>query len=624
MKNAMIYYSPREREIIVDAPFQFRDLCVGLSSRRWDKDTKTWRVPATLPALEELLTKFHDRADVDQSVWGVLGAKRDTSASFTEIKDRLDLDPDQSSYQWYTRPMAHQVSGTEAILRRDRVLLLDQMGLGKSKEMIDAAVYRIERGEIKRALIVVPASLKYNWVKEINKHSPPAFRKVTVIGGTPKERKEQFQEAPSSNFVIINYELARKHQKELDALCEKQMLICDEAHKLKNMRAQVTKAIHLMDPKYAVLATGTPIANKPEDIFSLTQFVEKGLLGFTEWQFMNRYCYKGGYEGKQIMGYRNLKDFQERVATISIRRLKENVLDLPPKVYQTRTAQMDGDQLREYQRMRDDMVAFYKEIPEKDFRLKVADARTQILRLKQIANGFIAADDRDPMWFSTNAKMSLLDEIVDEICGNGEKLVVWSYFVPTIKAISERFAQHNPVAIWGGITDKKKRFDMVDRFQEHPDCRMLVGQIHTAGSGFDMTASQTEVFYDLWWSPSINEQAEDRLHRKGTKGTVSVIRLAASESVDQYLMGMLDNKKQWSDVITGDDLRLTRQSMLTLLGEEPVDAEENSGRQPRAGSKTERASSSNNPGRSNGKVAAVRSAPRQVRKPAKAGGRSRV
>lgn len=613
MKNAVFFYNEREKEIVIDAPFVFREICRGLTSRRWDTATKTWRIPASLPAMEEALTKFNGHSEVHANVWGALEEKRGGFSSFTDMKERLDLKAEDAQYQWHTRPRAHQVSGTAAILLRDRVLLLDQMGLGKTKQMIDAAIDRMRGGLIDRVVVVVPASLKYNWIKELNKHATPAFNKTIVIDGAKKDRPAQLVEALKARFVIINYELAMRHPMEIGQLLDGQMLICDEAHKIKNMKAKITKTIHSFDPKYSVLATGTPSANKPEDVFSLAQFTEKGLLGFTQWQFEDHFCKRGGFNNKQVVGYKNLDEFRARLATISIRRLKENVLDLPPKEYETRMAAMKGDQRREYDRMREEMVAFYKEMPEKDFRLRAVDARSQLLRMQQITDGFLAVGDRDPMFFMPNAKLTMLDEIVDDVCGNGEKLVVWSRFLPITSMVEKRFGMYNPERIYGAV-EKRERFEIVDRFEKDPSRQLLVCQIRAGGEGFDMTAAQTQVFYDLWWSPSVNEQAEDRLHRMGTRGTVSVIRLACEDSVDQYLMGMLDDKKQWSDMVTGDDLRMTRRTMLTLLGEGEENAEGQSGSR---GDSTGRAKPAgdapDNPGRSSGKVKKVRSGSGKIR-----------
>lgn len=588
LTEAKVYYDRVNDEVIVDVPYHYKDLCKSLKSKRWDKETQTWRVPTNIPALEDLLIKFTDRAEIDPRVHQVLEKKRGESWIFFALKDKNDLRPEDASYKFHTQPFPHQVSGTEAILRRNKVLLLDQMGLGKSKQMIDAAVERMRRGQIVRGIVICPSSLKWNWKNEIMLHAPEGFRRVVVIDGDRKKRDAQWKEASQekAQWIIINYESARIHPAEMARASKGQMLMADEAHKIKNMKAAATKVVHAIAPAvpYIVLATGTPIANKPEDVYSLTQLVEPGLLGSSLWAFLDNYTVKGGFEGRQIVGYQNLGEFRKRLNTVSIRRLKEQVMDMPPKTYERRDVVMADDQLREYRRMQEDMVALYKEMPERDFRLKAVNVQSQLLRLQQIADGFLQSGDHKAAWFNTQPKMAALEEIADEILYGDPladippgKLVIWSRFLAVTAMLEEKYKKHGAVRIYGDVPTQE-RFALVDRFQTDPSCRVLIGQVHTAGLGLNMTAAQTQVFYDRWWSPSVNEQAEDRLHRIGQRGTVTVVTLAAKDSIDERVMQMLENKKEWSDVITGDDLRLNKRAVMMLLGEEVNEDGENKDR----------------------------------------------
>lgn len=573
--QAIIGYDKLVDEVVITSPYYMRDICKGLKSRYWDKGTETWRVPASTASIEEVITKFEPTgADIRPAVYSALQVKRGRNTIFMRAKERTDFKSEDSPYDYIRPPMPHQVAGTYAMMQRDKVMLLDEMGLGKTKQIIDLACWRLKNGHINRVVVICPASLKWVWQDEIMKDAPEMYQDSLVLEGTRKKRDEQIKNIGRTPWLILNYELARIHPTPLFFLSQKQMLVCDEAHRIKNMKTKQSRVIHALEPKYIVLATGTPIANKPEDIFSLTQRVEPGLLGYNFWQFTDRYCVivkskDSNNKSKWIGGYKNLEDLRSRIDTVSVRRLKANVSDLKPKTYEQQIVTMAGDQLREYKRMKNQMVAQYKEVPESQFQLHAVNVQSQLLRLQQIANGYISLADRPPQWFKSNPKFAALDELVEDIVGSGQKIVLWSRFRAVTEMFVNRYAAYGSDRIFGDVPTKR-RFELVEQFQKGKELNVLGLQIHTGGLGLTLTAAQTQVFIDRWWSPSVNIQAEDRLHRIGTKGTVVVIDIACKDSIDMYLAKMLKGKQQWSDTITGDTLRLNKQNTMALLGEEEV------------------------------------------------------
>ena len=570
--SAVISVDHPNREIVIRTPFEMKVDCENLSSRRWDKMTKTWRSPLTLATLEEVLFAFNGRAIVTDEVKSALENLRSKSSMFCQLKNRLDIDTDDATYDWKrddTPPFRHQVSGTMSLLNRAKVILADEPGLGKTRTMIDAADERLGAGLCERVIIVCPATLKGNWKNEILRWStyPCDPWQVLILDGDKMDRLVTLRAAWGAPWLILNYELARIHAEELVKLVDGQYLICDEAHRIKNMLAQTTKVIHSMRPQFTNLSTGTPVHDKPKDIFSLVQLVEPGLMGTTFFQFQDRYMIRGGFKEKEVVGYKNLDDMRARAELIMVRRLKDQVIDLPPKLYKRREIEMRGDQAREYKRMREELVAFYREIPEAQFRLRAANAMGQILRLQQIADGFLAVADLKPQWFEEQPKLDELKGIVEELVANNQKIVVWSRFLPVTEKVEQEFRQLGAVRIHGQVP-AGVRTEMVRRFQEDPDCRVFVGQIQAGGEGITLTASTFQVFMDLPWGPSTMRQAEDRLHRMGTRGSVTVMKLICRNSIDERVEKLLKSKSSRIDVITGDDTKLTKRVFMDLLGEE--------------------------------------------------------
>lgn len=572
----------RDNEMVLFTPWVMAQLCRDLTSRRWDKKTNTWRVPLILPAVEEVVKAFDGHHPIySESALAMISKLRTTVGEFMAVKDRLDFEPEDTGYKWKTRPRHHQVSGTQATLALDRVGNFDEVGLGKSKETIDAVVERMRRRKISRAVIICPTSLKFMWggdeargiEGQIQIHALTdygQFDNVLVVHGNPKQRAEQFRLAFRKQWIVINYELAKIHLDILRQLTQDQYLICDEAHRLKNQSTQTYKAVRSMKPKYLNLLTGTPVANTPVDVYALSELIQPGLLGSSFGSFARQYVIKGGYEGREVVGFKNLGKLRQAVSTISFRRKASILSDLPPKTYQMREVDMQGDQKKEYLRMRDEMYAFYKDMPETDFILQAPQAITQLLRLQQIADGFIAVADRIPQWFDSQPKLDALDEIVEEVCDREKKkLVVWSRFRPVTSFIEEKYSHLKAVRLAGDV-DAKERSRIIHQFKTDPDCRLFVSQVKAGGEGLTLTEANHQVFYDRWWSHSVNYQAEGRLHRIGTKGTVVVFSLACRESIDQNVIRMLADKKKWSDEVTGDEVfkaadSLTKSDVLSLL-----------------------------------------------------------
>ena len=513
---------------------------------------------------------------------------------------------------FYREPKDHQRAGLAFFLRSleiggGHVCLFDEMRTGKTKQAIDIARYMIKKEKIKRVLIICPNSIKKVWQNELIIDAPDLAWLSTVIEGTKSQKQEKWDSL--NFFYIINYEGARADKEALYKWQELNkddgwMLICDESHKIKNPEAKQTKAIMGLNPTCSVLMTGTPVANRPEDAFCMTDFVCPGLLGANLRSFYDQFATKGGYKGKAITGYHKLNEIVSRLDPISMRRKRADVMfDVTLK--QVRSGVMVGDQLKAYNDMRDLLWAEIQTEAGEWTSQKAQNGLVKILRLQQITSGYLPKTKEediltdlfgktlpesqkskthqgkdDVVWFDNNWKLKELDEFVEEYLESIGKLVIWSRYIPPLEMLHDRYKEHGTALIKGGMKSDTI-FDEMNRFNEDPECRIMVCNILSAeGKGFP--AADFHWFWDKWWSPHLNKQAEDRTQGIATLGhekPTTVISAITDGAIDERLEHILNMKQDWSDQMLGDSdstiihvPKMDKNQLLWLIAK-PEDAE---------------------------------------------------
>jgi len=320
------------------------------------------------------------------------------------------------------------------------------------------------------------------------------------------------------------------------------------------------------------------------DIWSQVDWIRPGYLG-DKWTFLDQYTtqeiikLKPQYDAngdllkakefKQQTGYKNLNELYEKLKPLYIRRLKKDVLDLPPKIYETREVKLKPQQQKLYDRMKEDMKIMIEGMDARELQFKAPTLLVQLLRLSQIADGFIT----DPLvdgvtWLSENAKLSCIDELVDELTLEDNKCVIWSRFVPMVKKLYERYKEkYNAVYITGSVK-MDDRADMIDKFQNDPTSKVFIGQIQSGGIGITLTAANYEIFVDkAFLSPSYILQAEDRCHRISQTKTVVIISIVAKNTVDEKWESLIKEKRKVAEHLLGDidPTKLAKKDFLELL-----------------------------------------------------------
>ena len=418
----------------------------------------------------------------------------------------------------------HQIEGVAFLLGRKRAILADDMGLGKTRQAIVALRHVAPAGPY---LVVCPASVKRNWAREIHIAAPDASTHIVERGAEVPAQPE---------WVIVNYDLLSKH---MDTLVRVPWagLVFDEAHYLKNHTSARSKlARQLADqartrggPAPVVyLLTGTPLTNRPRDLFVLLQLVGHSL-GRSFLSFAKRYCAaeKNQY-GWQTRGASNIEELTVQLHGVMLRRSKGQVLALPPK-------------LRTWL-----PIPVPKGTGVSDMR-KVVDL---LIGERDLAPGSTIDERRlrgRLLHAVTRARQKLaevkVDATVDLVTGaveQGEKVIVFSCFEEPMNKLARAFGES--AVVLTGKTPAEKRQALVDRFQNDENVRIFLANIIAGGIGTNLTAATQVVFNDLDWVPANHWQAEDRAYRIGQTRTVNVTYMVAADTIDDFVQGVLEKK----------------------------------------------------------------------------------
>jgi SWI/SNF-related matrix-associated actin-dependent regulator 1 of chromatin subfamily A len=417
----------------------------------------------------------------------------------------------------------HQIEGVAFLLGRRRAILADDMGLGKTRQAIVSLRHAAADGPY---LVVCPASVKRNWAREITVAAPDDSIQV-IEGSAPI--------APAARWVIVNYDILSKHIERL-AVSRWTGLVFDEAHYLKNHTSARSKLARQLTerasataelPPAVYLLTGTPLTNRPRDLFVLLQLVGHSL-GRSFISFARRYCAAEKTEyGWKTDGASNLEELTVQLHGVMLRRTKDDVLALPPKLRTWLAVGVPpGTASRE---TRDVLRMLLAKQRGSDGHATDARARGRLLGLLTIARQKLAF-----------AKVPATLDFVTGAVEQGEKVIVFSCFDDPLQELSRAFGKS--AVLLTGRTPAGQRQSLVDRFQREEDVRVFLANIVAGGVGLNLTAASQVVFNDLDWVPANHWQAEDRAYRIGQIRTVNVTFVVAEETIDDFVQAVLEAK----------------------------------------------------------------------------------
>lgn len=428
------------------------------------------------------------------------------------------------------------------------IALLMEMGTGKSLTSIGIAGILYQLGLIKRVLVIAPLSILGVWLEEFEKFADFPFT-VTILKGSSARKRAALQNMGEEGLqiVVVNYESAWRLEKELLRF-DSDLIIADEAHKLKEARTAQSKAMHHLGDKarYKLLLTGTVITNKELDVFSQYRFLNPTVFGSSFYTFRNKYFDMVGY-GNHIPRFRNDRadDFLQRMHSIAYRVTKEECLDLPNITEEIRSVALEPKARKMYAELEKES---YTELGSSE--VSAVNMLTKLLRLSQLTGGHLTDDEGDTNAIST-AKLDALSDIIDSAMAEDKKLVVMARFVPELNDIQALLEKKGIgyATVRGGVKDRSEE---IRRFQEDSDCKVFIGQIAAAGLGITLTTASTMVFYSLDYSMSNFEQAKARIHRVSQTENCLYIYLVAKDTVDMKVLNALRNKVNLAKALVDD------------------------------------------------------------------------
>lgn len=523
----------------------------SMGTRVYIPDKKTWEIPES--AVPMLMSRLRD---YDVLLRGEM--RHETPESHAQLP---------SGFVFTTKPYKHQMEGVIYGLEHESFLLGDDQGLGKTKEIIDIAMCRKQTDGLKHCLIICGINgNKYNWADEVKIHSKEdswilgtRFTKrppIKMIEGSTKDKMEDLNNIPHQFFWITNIETLRggsfkeKQGKrtvmrfpiaeKIQELCDRGiigMIAFDEAHKAKNPDSQQGKALLSIDCKGPKIPmSGTFVLNNPLDLYLPLKWA--GFETHSFYAYKQHYCTMGGFGGKEIVGYKNLDELRSMVSKVMLRRVKGDVLDLPPKVHTIEWVDAYPEQKSLYKDVRD-------QVRDNIDKVKVhPDPLSEMLRLRQVTGypGILSST------VTKSAKMDRMEELVEEEVSVGGKAIIFSNWSEMTNVIRHKLKKYNPAYITGEV-GSVQRMEEKDRFQNDPNCKVMIGTIGALGTGFTLTAAQLVIFVDEPWNRGIKDQAEDRAHRIGTRGTVRVVTILTRDTVDEGVYNLVQKKGKMADLL---------------------------------------------------------------------------
>ena len=449
----------------------------------------------------------------------------------------------------------HQKEGIQYGLNHDRWLLLDAPGLGKTLQMIYLAEELKRKENIEHCFIICGINtLKHNWKNEINKFSnyeckilgERTNKKGKTKIGSVKDRLEDLKNKIDEFFVITNIETLRNEDiiKEINKKSSKNkfdMIIVDEVHTCKSPTSQQGKNLLKLKSKYMIGLTGTLLLNSPLDAYVPLKWI--GVENSTYTNYKYYYCVYSGPFNNILNGYKNTDVLKDTLSQYSLRRTKD-LLDLPEKTIIHEELEMEDEQATFYSNIVEGLVSEVDKVSINTStllsmvtRLRQATACPSILTTKNISS----------------IKIDRAVDLIKQIITNGDKVVVFSVFKPTLSEISDKIRELNPLVCTGDMKESEIS-DNIYKFQNDDNYKVMCATTAKMGTGITLNRASYAIFIDCPWTSAQCTQCEDRIHRIGSKNSVFIYYLWAKDTIDERVKSIVEAKEAISDYIIDDEI----------------------------------------------------------------------
>jgi ERCC4-related helicase len=472
------------------------------------------------------------------------------------------------------RLFPYQTEGVAFLASRGRALLADDMGLGKTLQAISAASWLVENAGVRKVLVICPASLKHQWAREVEKFTAHS---VQIIQGAAENRFVQYR--ADALFFIVNYELTVRDLSVINDTLKPDLVILDEAQRIKNWRTKIASTIKLISSRYVFVLSGTPLENRLEDLYSLLQVVDARVLG-PLWRCLLEFHVTD--ERGKVIGYRNLSELRRRIASVMLRRNRSLV----------------SDQLPDRTEVRLDIPLDNKQKELHDSAMSAAGQLAQIAKRRPLTPGeqnrLMAALQQARMTCDAaglvdkktqgSPKLDELSRLLEELClQSNRKAVIFSQWALMTEMVESlvRAMGLGCVRLHGGIPSHK-RGELMDKFQ-HDDAVQIFISTDAGGVGLNLQSATVLINLDMPWNPAVLDQRIARIHRLGQKQNVQIFLLLAEDSYEQQVAKLVKGKRDLFDNVISpeaseDVVGVSKKMLQTLIddltGVEPVTADD--------------------------------------------------
>jgi SNF2 family DNA or RNA helicase len=466
------------------------------------------------------------------------------------VLDHMGFVPVPDDFQAKLRPYQERGLSWLAFLSSAGLgaCLADDMGLGKTVQLLALeAAHRAENPGEAPTLLLCPMSLVGNWQREAARFTPGL--RVYAHHGRERLREERLAgQLAQADLMVTTYATATRDIDEL-AGYQWRRVVLDEAQAVKNSLSQAARAVRRLRAGQRIALTGTPVENRLAELWSIMDFLNPGMLGTAE-RFRARYAIPVERHG--------LTEPAERLRSITrpyvLRRLKTDpaiISDLPDKIEIKQYCQLTTEQASLYQSVVDDMM---EKIENSEGIERRGNVLAAMAKLKQVCNHpALLLHDRSAVG-ARSGKVIRLEEVLEEILAEGDKALCFTQFTEfaemLLPHLSARFG--TDIAYLHGGTHRKRRDEMVSRFQSDGGPPLFLLSLRAGGTGLNLTAANHVIHLDRWWNPAVENQATDRAFRIGQKRNVQVRKFVCTGTLEEKIDEMIEEKKALADLVISD------------------------------------------------------------------------
>jgi len=533
----MTRYTIQDGQILLYAPYAERHRAASLPGARWNPVRQCWSLPATPATWEAVVTAFPSLASEHNKLASTLRVRQ-------EVRSRpVPPTGGTPDYPYQTFPWRHQVEATRFARDMDVALLHMHMGTGKTKVTLDACRARGHH----RVLIICPKSVIQVWQDEICKHAAEEWDILLLGDGSINDRAGRLEwiveDPPRPLVAVVNYEATwREPLAGVILGTDWDCVVFDESQKIKSPGSKQSRFAARIRAKHKLALTGTPMPHSPLDLYAQYRALDPGIFGTRFTRFRDRYAVMGGYEGRQIIAWRNQDELRRKMDLIC-HHVPSEALDLPPVQFLERECVLESKAGRVYRQLEEDFIAEVESGV-----VTAANAVVKLLRLQQVAAGFVKTEEGEVTDVS-KAKRELLAEMLEEI--GPEPVVVFCRFLHDLKVVAEEAdrAGRPYCEISGSIHEYQRWKEETDRFAKPA---VLGVQVQAGGLGIDLSEARYAIFYTLTFSLGDYQQAVARVHRPGQDHPVMVYRLVTAGTVDRKILRALDRRRDVIESVLKD------------------------------------------------------------------------